>query len=79
MFKRGEIEEEAKMMCANVALQQQNLSDNIYQMTVNLSQNCPMEMEGGNLVRKMVQKSASLLKLLNHKSIQQLNSFSYNE
>ena len=67
------------MMCANVASQQQNLSDNIYQMTVNLSQNCPMEMEGENLVRKMVQKSASLLKLLNHKSIQQLNSFSHNE
>ena len=66
-------------MCANVASQQQNLSDNIYQMTVNLSQNCPMEMEGENLVRKMVQKSASLLELLNHKSIQQLNSFSYNE
>ena len=63
------------MMCANVASQQQNLSDNIYQMTVNLSQNCPMEMEGENLVRKMVQKSASLLKLLNHKSIQQLNSY----
>ena len=36
-------------------------------------------MEGEILVRKMVQKSASLLKLLNHKSIQQLNSFSYNE
>ena len=67
------------MMCANVASQQQNLSDNIYQMTVNLSQNCPMEMEGEILVRKMVQKSASLLELLNHKSIQQLNSFSYNE
>ena len=63
------------MMCANVASQQQNLSDNIYQMTVNLSQNCPMEMEGENLVRKMVQKSASLLKLLNHKSIQQLNMY----
>ena len=66
------------MMCANVASQQQN-PDNIYQMTVNLSQNCPMELEGENLVRKLVQKSASLLKLLNHKSIQQLNSFSYNE
>ena len=70
--------EEVKMMCANVASQQQN-PDNIYQMTVNLSQNCPMELEGENLVRKLVQKSASLLKLLNHKSIQQLNSFSYNE
>lgn len=31
--------EEVKMMCANVASQQQN-PDNIYQMTVNLSQNC---------------------------------------
>ena len=62
MFKRGEIEE-AKMMCANVASQQQNLSDKIYQMTVNLSQNCPMEMEGGNLVRKMVEKKCFTTKI----------------
>ena len=51
------------MMCANVASQQQNLSDNIYQMTVNLSQNCPMEMEGENLVRKMVQKKCFTTKI----------------
>ena len=51
------------MMCANVASQQQNLSDNIYQMTVNLSQNCPMEMEGGNLVRKMVEKKCFTTKI----------------
>ena len=78
MFKRGEIEEAKNDVC-KCGFTTTKPSDNIYQMTVNLSQNCPMEMEGENLVRKMVQKSASLLKLLNHKSIQQLNSFSHNE
>ena len=51
------------MMCANVASQQQNLSDNIYQMTVNLSQNCPMEMEGGNFGEKNGSKKCFTTKI----------------
>ena len=48
--------------------------DNIFQMTVNLSQNCRPR-RGKNLVRKMVGKESASLKQLNHKSIQQLNSY----